>query len=46
MIARGIILLCAVIAILLGGLAYLVIWAALSFAVFLLAAAVHRGWYR
>ena len=46
MITRGIILVCAVAAILLGGLAYLVVWAALSFAVFVLAAALHRGWYR
>ena len=46
MIWRLVILACAVAAILLGGLACLVIWAALSFAVFLLAAALHRGWYR
>lgn len=46
MIIRFIIFAGIIVAFMLGGPAYVLIFLAVSFAVFLLAAALHRGWYR
>lgn len=46
MIARLVFAACCAVAVLLAGLPGLVIYLCVSAAVFLLAAAVHRGWYR